>query len=130
MEIDQLRIVLKARDFDRTCRFYGEVMALPLLRGWDRDGGRAALYQAGSAVVEVRGRARNENGRDEDYDYQGPQHKLSITLEVPSAERAYDELIFREKNIPGGLKQLEDGALAFETRDPDGVKIVYRQQEH
>jgi len=130
MEIRQLRVVLKARDFDRTCRFYGEVLALPRLSSWDSDSGRGALYQAGAGVVEILGRPHGgESGDDLDeaFDYTGPHHKLVVTLIVPSAEKAYEELIFRDKNIPGGLRPDADGVLVFESHDPDGVKVVFRE---
>ena len=77
----------------------------------------------------VRGHAHGGEveGLDEAFDYQGPKHKLEVVLLVPSAEQAYEELLFREKNIPGGLRSDPDGALVFETHDPDGVKIILRQ---
>jgi len=128
MEIRQFRVVVRARDFDRTCRFYGEVLALPRLQSWDRENGRGALYQAGPGAIEVLGRSHGtESGRDESFDYAGPDQKMTISLVVPSAEKAYEELQFRDRNIPGGLKTAPDGALVFETHDPDGVKIVFRQ---
>lgn len=129
MEIRQFRVVLKARDFERSYRFYGDVLALPRIRSWDGEGGRGALFQAGAGIVEVVGRPRDapEHERDEAFDYQGPEQKLTLTLTVPSAEAAYEELIFRDKNIPGGLKRLPDGHLAFETHDPDGVKILFAE---
>jgi catechol 2,3-dioxygenase-like lactoylglutathione lyase family enzyme len=129
MEIRQFRVVVRAADFDRTCRFYGEVLALPRVQNWDRADGRGALYQAGAGVVEVRGRAQGDRGRgrDEAFSYQGPSHKLTVTLVVPSAEKAYEELQFRDRNIPGGLRREADGTMVFETHDPDGVKILLRQ---
>ncbi len=131
MDIRQFRLVLKARDFEATCRFYGEVLALPRLRSWDHESGRGALFQAGSGAIEILGqtRAAGRSQDDEAFRYQGPKQKLSVTLVVPSAEEAYEELIFREKNIPGGLRHDEDGALVFETHDPDGVKIFFREEE-
>jgi catechol 2,3-dioxygenase-like lactoylglutathione lyase family enzyme len=128
MEIRQFRVVVRAADFDRTCRFYAETLALPRLQSWDRDTGRGALFAAGSGAIEVLGRPHGVTaGRDEDFDYQGPGQKLAVVLNVPSAEQAYEELIFRDRNIPGGLKPGPDGALVFETHDPDGVRIVFRQ---
>ena len=128
MEIRQVRVVLKAHDFDRTCSFYGETLALPRLQSWDRESGRGALYQAGSTAIEVQGRAHGaDEERDEAFDYQGPMHKMTLVLHVPSAEKAYEELIFRNRNIPGGLSADSDGVMTFGTHDPDGIKIVFRQ---
>jgi catechol 2,3-dioxygenase-like lactoylglutathione lyase family enzyme len=130
MEIRQFRVTLRAADFERTCRFYGTVLALPRVREWDHEEGRGAQFQSGPSLIEILGRAQgSEKGRDESFDYQGPKQKMVLGFDVPSAERAYEELIFREKNIPGGLKLTSDGTMVFETHDPDGVKIVLRQQE-
>ena len=131
MEIRQFRVVVRAKSFERTCRFYGESLALPRLQSWDGEASRGAIYQAGSAMVEVLGRPAAENPRvkDETFEYQGPRQKMTLTFVVPSAEKAYEELLFRDKNIPGGLHREDDGTLIFETHDPDGVRIVYRQAE-
>ena len=130
MEIRQFRVVLKARDFDRTCAFYGETLALPRLQSWDRDSGRGALYQVGTGILEVLGRPHGESeGRDQTYDYQGPKHKMVLVVNVPSAPKAYEELLVRDRNVPGGLRPDGDGALVFETHDPDGVKVLFRQSD-
>lgn len=129
MEIRHFRVVVRAKSFERTCRFYGETLALPRLQNWEREDGRGALFQAGAAIVEVLGRPAGSNGRqrDESFDYQGPHHKMVLVFEVPSAEKAYEELLFRDKNIPGGLRTEADGSLLFDTHDPDGVRILYKQ---
>ena len=131
MEIRQSRIVLRARNFERTTRFYGETLALPRVQNWESEDGRGACFQAGQVVIEVRGRTTGELGdlRDEAYEYQGPQQKLALSFLVPSAEKAYEELLFRDKNIPGGLRRDVDGTLLFDTHDPDGVHIAFRQAE-
>ncbi|HSF39765.1 MAG TPA: VOC family protein [Thermoanaerobaculia bacterium] len=132
MEIRQFRVVIRAKHYDRTCRFYAEALALPRLQSWEHEDARGTLFQAGSAVLEVRGRAAAASGEgplkwDEVYDYQGPEQKLVLVLVVPSAEKAYEEIFFREKNIPGGLRKDVDGTLIFETHDPDGLKVVCRE---
>ncbi len=128
MQIRQFRVVIKARNFDRSSNFYGEVLALPRLQSWDDEEGRGALFQAGTGAVEVLGRPRDSHGWDEEFDYQGPEQKLVLSWIVPSAERTYEELLFRDKNVPGGLRRGADGALVFETHDPDGVRILLREE--
>lgn len=125
MEIRQFRVVLKARRFDHTCRFYTDILGLPRLRRWEGKQGRGALFQAGPGVVEVRGRSRDSESsdRNEAFDYQGPAQKMTITLQVASAEKAYERLLLNDRNIAGGLITLPDGSLVFETHDPDGIKV-------
>ena len=85
---------------------------------------RGALFQAGPGVVEVQGRSRDtEKDPAEAYDHQGPAQKMTLTLRVGSAEQAYERLLLADRNIPGGLMTLSDGTVAFETHDPDGVRI-------
>ncbi len=129
MDIRELRVVVRAKNFDRTCRFYEDVLGMPRLDGWERDTGRGALFQAGETVLEILGRPAGQGTRgwDEDFDYQGPDHKLALTIVVPSAQKVYEELYLRDKNIPGGLREDVDGTLLFGTHDPDGVHIVFRQ---
>lgn len=131
MDIRQFRVVIRARSFERSCRFYGETLGFPRLRSWEADDLQGALFQAGAGVVEILGRRPGSSpaARDEMFDYTGPQQKLTLTLVVPSAEKAYEELQFREKNIPGGLRRDVDGSLIFESHDPDGVKVVFCQAE-
>jgi len=130
MDIRQTRFVLRAGNFERTCHFYGETLALPRLQTWEGEDLRGALFQAGSALIEVLGRPDGTpaSSRDELFDYQGPGHKLSLTLVVPSAQQAYEDLLFRNKNIPGGLRRAGGGTV-FETHDPDGVKILFREAD-
>ena len=132
MEIRQFRVVVRAKSFESTCRFYGESLAFPRLQSWDREDERGALFQAGAAVVQVLGRSaagEDPSRWDETYDYIGPKHKMTLVVVVPSAEKAYEEAHFRDKNIPGGLRRDADGGLIFETHDPEGIKVIFKQAE-
>ena len=129
MEIEQLRITLKTRDYERTCAFYGETLALPKLATWEGEDLLGCRFQAGSGEIEVLGRRPGAPKREDDatFEYRGPQHEMEIVLTVPSPREAYDELIFRQQNIPGGMLTDEDGEEYFRTYDPDGTHISFKK---
>ena len=91
--------------------------------------GSTGTGMGSSGSMSGAGMTGSYSGRFEDFDYQGPHQKMEIVLLVPSAEKAYEELIFRNRNIPGGLATDTDGVMTFGTHDPDGVKIVFRQTD-
>lgn len=130
MDIRQFRVSLRAKHFERTCRFYGETLALPQIDTWQTPELQGALYHAGTGVIEVVGRAADAppSARDEAFEYTGPEQKMVVDLIVPSAEAAYKDGHFREQNIPGGLRRDDRGDMIFKTHDPDGVQIVFRSQ--
>ncbi|MDH4066847.1 MAG: hypothetical protein OEW19_20800 [Acidobacteriota bacterium] len=125
MEIRELRATLKARDFDRTCHFYGSVLALSSLSSRDSAAGRSTIFQAGAAQIEVTGLA---HGKDPSLGYHPPDAPMVLTMVVASAEAVYQELIFRDRNIPGGLRRDSAGRAVYETNDPDGVKIRFVEE--
>lgn len=130
MDIQELRVVVRAKRFERTRKFYGETLSFPEVGTWEAGERRGVRFQAGATVIEVIGRVDEEPlGWDEEFDYVGPKHKLVLTFVVPSAEKAYQTLLFRDKNVPGGLRRDEQGGdgLVFETHDPDGLKILFRE---
>ncbi len=129
MEILQFRVVVRTSNFERALKFYGQALALPKLRSWDGDGMRVALLQAGAGVLELQGPPASADPRltEERFNPQGPLTKTRIVFLVPSAQKAEEELRFRERNIPGGLRKDDDGALMFETHDPDGIKVAFKE---
>jgi catechol 2,3-dioxygenase-like lactoylglutathione lyase family enzyme len=131
MEIRQTRVVIRTARFDRALKFYGDSLALPRLQSWDREDSRGALFQAGAAVVEIVGPPADQDPRltDERFNPQGPLTKTKLVFIVPSAQQAYDEIFFRDKNIPGGFLKDDDGALMFETHDPDGLRVAFKESD-
>lgn len=131
MEIRQFRVVIRSRFYDRALKFYGDSLALPRIDRWEREDGRGTVFQAGAGAIEIVGRPANDDprGRDEGFDTQGPIEKMTLVFQVPSAQQAYDEIFFRDKNVPGGLRKDLDGVLVFETHDPDGIKIFFKENQ-
>ncbi len=127
MEIREFRATLRAKDFDGTCRFYGQILALPRLASRDGHDGRSAIYQAGPAQIEVSGTPRGQ-GTDSRVRYHSPEAPMVLTLVVASADAIYKELILRDRNIPGGLRKDAAGKTIFGTHDPDGVRILFVEE--
>ena len=129
MEIRQSRVVIRTASFERAMKFYAVALALPQVQSWNRETERGAVFQAGSALIEILGAPAGEDVRlnDERFNAQGPRIQLSLILDVPSAQQAFDEIFFREKNIPGGLEKDDQGRLTFVTHDPDNLRIVLRE---
>lgn len=129
MEIRQFRVVIRSASYESSLKFYGDALALPRLETWDREDGRGTVFQAGAALIEVLGRPASEDPRqrDERYDSQGPVIKTTLVFDVQSAQAVYDEIFFRQKNIPGGLQKDDQGRLVFGTHDPDNIRIFFRE---
>jgi catechol 2,3-dioxygenase-like lactoylglutathione lyase family enzyme len=129
MEIRQFRVVIRTSNFERATKFYGSALGLPQLQSWDRENDRGAVFQAGTSVLEVVGPPASEDPRqnDERFNPQGPHIRAAFVFEVASAQQAYDEIYFREKNIPGGLQKDDHGRMTFVTHDPDNFRIVFRE---
>jgi catechol 2,3-dioxygenase-like lactoylglutathione lyase family enzyme len=129
MEIRQSRVVIRTANFERAMKFYAGALALPQIQSWNRETERGAVFQAGAALIEILGAPAGEDVRlnDERFNAQGPRIQLSLVLDVPSAQQAFDEIFFREKNIPGGLEKDDQGRLTFITHDPDNLRIVFRE---
>jgi catechol 2,3-dioxygenase-like lactoylglutathione lyase family enzyme len=129
MEIRQSRVVIRTANFERAMKFYAVALALPQVQSWNRETERGAVFQAGATLIEILGAPAGEDVRlnDERFKAQGPRIQLSLVLDVPSAQQAFDEIFFREKNIPGGLEKDDQGRLTFVTHDPDNLRIVLRE---
>lgn len=129
MQIRQLRVAIRPRDFALSCRFYGEILRLPRLRSYQTETARGAEYQAGEGVVELVGGvvdpARTRAGEPP----RDPSEGMTIQLVVVSAERAYRELLQRDPDLPGGLLRQSDGTVVLQTHDPDGVTILIEEAE-
>ena len=129
MEIRQFRVVIRASNFERAMKFYSGALALPQIQSWNREDQRGAIFQAGSALLEVIGPPASEDPRmtDERFVGQGPLIKTTLVFDVPSAEAAFRDISFREKNIPGGLQKDDQGRMTFVTHDPDNIRVVFRE---
>jgi catechol 2,3-dioxygenase-like lactoylglutathione lyase family enzyme len=118
----EFRFAFFARDFERSIRFYRDVLDLQALGGWwDRPDGKGALFSAGgTAVIEIYGAAEGRT-----YDGQTPA-AINLALRLVDAA-AVDEFHARLSRMKvQGLGQPQDrpwGHRSFIVHDPDGIAI-------
>jgi predicted enzyme related to lactoylglutathione lyase len=129
MEIRQSRVMIRTANFERAMKFYAGALALPQIQSWNRETERGAVFQAGSALIEILGPPAGEDVRlnDERFNSQGPRLQVMIVLEVASAEQARQDIFSRDKSVAGPMTKDDQGRLCFVTSDPDHLRIVFRE---
>ena len=117
----EFRFSFYASDFDRSVRFYKDVLGMQLLSGWDRPDGKGALLMVGgSAVVEIYGAADGET-------YSGPKPAaVHIALRLATAAEVngyYNEYYEAGEHVEGPPEDRPWGHRSFIVYDPDGIPV-------
>jgi catechol 2,3-dioxygenase-like lactoylglutathione lyase family enzyme len=60
MAVQELRLVLTMKEFDRAIAFYRDTLGLRQLAAWDNDGGHGVLLDGGRATLEIFDEAQAE----------------------------------------------------------------------
>jgi len=121
MDTLEFRFAFHARDFERSVRFYRDVLEMAYLGGWDRSDGKGALLSAGgSAVVEIYGAVEGEA-------YSGPA-PVAINLALRLEDRAAVDaccarLIALGEPVEGPPQDRAWGHRSFIVFDPDRIPV-------
>lgn len=114
MEIVSSRVLLHPADLDRSIRFYGETLDLPIYREFGSGDHRGVVFFMGNGMIEISG-APGPPAND----------KIQLWLQVRDVDEAHREL--RDAGVeiveppvdkPWGLREMRAG-------DPDGVRLVF-----
>jgi len=119
----EFRFAFFARDFEKSVRFYRDILGMtPVGQWWDRveDGKGALLSAGGTSVIEIYGAAQGKI-------YEGPSPvAINLALRVENAS-VVDEFYQRLAAI--GVERIEPpqnrawGHRSFIVYDPDGIPI-------
>lgn len=120
----QMRMVIRAYDLERSLEFYRDILGLPLLASWDRPDGAGHVLDAGGGVVELIGKTPGSAARG-GWDFIMPVAKYEILLVVPSARAAHDALKAKGLEPSEPLETTSWGASRFAVLDPDETPVVY-----
>lgn len=109
---------LEVADFHRSAEFYGELLGLPAVDSWHRDGEQGAVYAADSSSGTGRG------GWIEIVQPNPPTDPPSIALEL--ADRDCVDALHRRMGAAaeGEPRVFPRGHYGFVAADPDGNRLL------
>jgi catechol 2,3-dioxygenase-like lactoylglutathione lyase family enzyme len=113
MEVLSSRVLLQPVDFERSLRFYSDILGLHVYREWGGGSTRGVVFFLGGGFLELSGSSRI-----------GASESVSLWLQVRDVDTIGQELqesgvdsIELPTNKPWGLREMQ-------IRDPDGLRIV------
>ncbi|WP_326648231.1 MULTISPECIES: VOC family protein [unclassified Streptomyces] len=106
------RILLRPSDPERSRRFYGETLALPVYREFGTGPERGTVYFLGGGYLEVSGRAA------------APSPSARLWLQVADVTAVYEELSGRGVEVLQPPRREPWGLIEMWIADPDGHRIV------
>lgn len=120
----QMRIVIRAYDLERSLEFYRDILGLPVVSSWDRPDGAGHLLDAGGGIVELLGKTPGDVSRG-GWDFIMPVAKYEVILVVADAKAAHDALKAKGVETAEPLAATAWGASRFSVLDPDETPVVY-----
>ena len=113
MEVLSSRVLLQPTDFERSLRFYSEILGLHIYREWGSGAGRGVVFFLGGGFLELSGASPMPTSEN-----------IGLWLQVRDVdaverdlEEAGAEIVERSANKPWGLREMT-------VQDPDGLRIV------
>lgn len=113
VQVVSSRVLVRPSDPERSRKFYGEALGLPVYREFGTGPERGTVYFLGGGFLEVSGRAEAP-----------PTPTLQLWLQVPDARAAHAELTSQGVDILRPPVKEPWGLIEMWLADPDGHKIV------
>jgi methylmalonyl-CoA/ethylmalonyl-CoA epimerase len=122
-EVNEFRVVLTVKDFERAVVFYRDALGLAQLEDWSSDTGRVILLDAGRATLELMDGAQ-ASAVDKIEVGQRVSGAVRIALEVGDSEQAASSLVALGANgiAPPVLTPWGDRNVRIEA--PDGMQLT------
>ena len=116
MEVLSSRILLRPRDFDRSLRFYRDVLGLHVYREWGGGTARGVVFFLGGGFLEL---SRQASER--------PSDTLQIWFEVRDVDAVHRQLAGAGLTIDEPPDDKPWGLREMRIQDPDGTRLVVVQ---
>lgn len=112
-------LALATLRYEEVVKFYGSILAFPVLRSWDRPRGRGCLFDVRGLRLEILDASREQSPQD--LGAPGDRVNLVVEVEDVDAVRAALGIVAPE---PFNTSW---GARLFQVRDPDGIPVWFLQ---
>ena len=114
MEVLSSRVLLRAANFERSFRFYAQILGLHVYREWESGPTRGVVFFLGGGFLELSGSSDAPSGE-----------KVSLWLQVRDVDAVGEELEGTGVDIVEPLVDKPWGLRKMRAQDPDGVKLVF-----
>lgn len=119
------RVVIKTRDYRRSCDFYKSMLGLKMKSSWQRKDSWGAIFSAGNGDIEVIWYPSGEGL--ETCNYVPGKAKFDIFLETHDVDIIYRRLSDSGAEIVEQPHDAPWGYRLFTIKDPDNIPIVIAQ---
>jgi catechol 2,3-dioxygenase-like lactoylglutathione lyase family enzyme len=113
MEILSSRFMLHPRDFDRSVRFYRDLLGLHPMREFGQDDSRGVVFFLGGGYLELT-----------DREAEPPAPSTELWLQVRDVRQAEQELRAAGVPIVESVVQKPWGLIELRVTDPDGLVLI------
>jgi len=123
MNVSELRVIFRVRDFQKSVHFYEDLLGMERLKSWDRPGKEPGIIlRAGEGrTFELFGPP--PGGKHDDCIASG----VEISTRVDDVDAWHDQLQSAGVPIARGLVDNPWGDRSFGIDDPDGVSLWFFQ---
>jgi lactoylglutathione lyase len=121
--VQELRLVLTMKDFDRALAFYRDTLGLTQLASWENDGGHGVLLDAGRATLEIFDEAQ-ARAIDEIEVGRRVAGQVRVAIQTTDAASVATDLVRMGAEILGGPVITPWGDRNVRISDPEGIQLT------
>jgi predicted enzyme related to lactoylglutathione lyase len=113
MEVLSSRVLVHPTDFERSFRFYAEILGLHVYREWSSGSTRGVVFFLGGGFLELSGSSRT-----------GTSESIGLWLQVRDVDAVGHELAEAGVDVIEPPTDKPWGLHEMQIRDPDGLRVV------
>lgn len=128
-DVRQLRVVVRAEDFDDAVRFYRDVAGMPQAEAYEADGGaHVVILDAGRATLELSNPAQVAFIDRVETDGDAPSDPIRLALEVDDARETAARLAAAGADVQASVRETPWRSLNGRLRAPAGLQLTVFQE--